>query len=144
MASLFSQGSKISKNIFFSILLKKATALFGKPAKVGFLLRDAYQKLVDTKSDKSGFAQIREVMMSFIRLVKAYFRGDYRDISTKSIIIGLATLLYVITLIDLVPDFIPVLGFADDISLMAWFIGAFQSELSKFREWEQAQGIMPT
>ena len=144
MASLANQGLKISKNVLFSFLLQKATKLFGKPAKVGFVLRDAYQKLVDTKSNKSGFDQIREVMMSFIRLVRAYIRGDYRNIATKSIIIGIATLLYVVTPLDLVPDFIPVLGFADDISLMAWFINTFQSELTKYREWEQAQGIMPT
>jgi len=144
MSSLANKGLKISQNVFFKILTRQAAKLMGKPAKIGFLLRDAYQKLIDAKSDKTGFAQIRDIMFSFIRLVKSYFSGEYRAISTKSIIIGIATLLYVVSPIDLVPDFIPILGFADDISLMAWFIKAFQTELSKFREWEQAQGIMPT
>jgi len=144
MSSLANKGLKISQNVFFKILTRQATKLIGKPAKIGFLLRDAYQKLIDAKSDKTGFAQIRDIMFSFIRLVKSYFSGEYRAISTKSIIIGIATLLYVVSPIDLVPDFIPILGFADDISLMAWFIKAFQTELSKFREWEQTQGIMPT
>ena len=144
MASLANKGLTITQNVFFKYLLQRAALLFGKPAKIGFLLRDAYQKLVDTKSEKSGFAQIRDIMLLFIRLVRAYLRGDYRAISKKSIIIGLATLLYVVSPLDLVPDFIPILGFADDISLMAWFIKAFQAELAKFKEWEQGLGIMPT
>jgi len=144
MSSLADKGLKISQNIFFKVLIQRATKLIGKPAKIGFLLRDAYQKLVDEKSNKTGFVQVRDIMFSFIRLVRSYFRGEYRAISTKSIIIGIATLLYVVSPIDLVPDFIPLIGFADDISLMAWFIKAFQTELSKFREWEQVQGIMPT
>jgi uncharacterized membrane protein YkvA (DUF1232 family) len=144
MSSLANQGLKISKNAFFSFLIRKATRLVGKPAKLGFLLQEAYHKLVDTNSNKSGFVQIRESMTSFIRLVRAYISGDYRLVATKSIIIGVATLLYVVSPIDLVPDFIPILGFADDISLMAWFIKVFQEELSKYKEWEQTQGIMPT
>ena len=144
MSSLADKGLKISKNIFFKVLVQRATKLAGKPAKIGFLLRDAYQKLIDEKSNKSGFSQIREIMFSFIRLVRSYLGGEYRDISTKTIVLGIATLLYVVSPIDLVPDFIPLIGFADDISLMAWFIKAFQTELSKFREWEQTQGIMPT
>jgi uncharacterized membrane protein YkvA (DUF1232 family) len=42
-----------------------------------------------------------------------------------------------VTPIDLVPDFIPIIGFADDLSLMAWFISAFQGELQKFQVWEE-------
>ncbi len=144
MASLADKGFSISKNVIFRYLVQKATGLMGKPVKIGFLLKDAYEKLIDVKSDKSGFDQIRGIMFSFIRLIKAYFGGQYRDINTKSIVLGIATLLYVVSPIDLVPDFIPILGFADDISLMAWFIKAFQEELSRFQEWEQMQGIQPS
>jgi len=144
MSSLASKGLAISQNVFFKFLMQRAALLFGKPAKIGFLLRDAYQKLVDTKSDKTGFAQIRDIMLLFIRLVRAYIKGDYRAISKKSVLIGIATLLYVVSPLDLVPDFIPILGFADDISLMAWFIKAFQAELTKFKEYEQGLIIMPS
>ncbi len=108
-----------------------------KPVKVGLLLTTAYDKLKDANSSESGFAQIRDIMFRLIRLVKAYYKGTYRNVDTKSMLLGVAVLLYMVTPIDLVPDFIPIIGFADDLSLMAWFISAFQDELQRFQVWEE-------
>ncbi|MBR7209334.1 DUF1232 domain-containing protein [Microvirga sp. STS02] len=78
-----------------------------------------------------------DVALTLVRLVRAFVSGAYRDISTSTVISGLAVLLYVLSPIDLVPDFIPVIGFLDDLSLIGWFVGKFQGEILKFREWEQ-------
>ncbi|QHL86242.1 DUF1232 domain-containing protein [Nibribacter ruber] len=137
MSTLTDKGFTLSKNIFFKFLTSKATGILGKPFKVGLLLTTAYEKLTSASSNESGFAQIKGTMMRFMRLVKAYTNGTYRDINTKSLLLGVAVLLYVVTPLDIVPDFIPILGFADDLSLMAWFISAFQEELQKFQVWEQ-------
>ncbi|MGV3642370.1 MAG: YkvA family protein, partial [Adhaeribacter sp.] len=64
-----------------------------------------------------------------------------RQVSTKTVLIGLATVLYLLLPIDLVPDFIPVLGLMDDLSLITWFIKAFQQELVKFQQWESTQAL---
>ncbi|WP_245756057.1 YkvA family protein [Pontibacter chinhatensis] len=104
--------------------------------KIGLLLTTAYNKLVDVNRPENGFLQLREVMMTFMRMVRAYMRGDYRDISRKSMLIGVAVLLYLVTPLDIIPDFIPVFGLMDDISLMAWFVDAFSKEITKYREWE--------
>jgi uncharacterized membrane protein YkvA (DUF1232 family) len=139
MATLADRGYKISKNIIFSFLTQKAARLMGTPGKIGLVLHDAYQKLTTADSTKSGFVQIKEMMFTLIRLVRNFINGSYRQISTKTIVIGLATLLYLISPLDLVPDFIPALGLMDDLSLMAWFIRAFQQELAKYQEWESQQ-----
>ncbi|WP_461491236.1 YkvA family protein, partial [Pontibacter sp. HJ8] len=128
----------------FKGFLGKAGGLMSKPVKLGMLLTTAYGKLVDTESDKSGFQQVKEVMQTFIRLVKAYVNGSYREVSNKSLLAGVAVLLYLVTPLDVIPDFIPVIGLLDDISLMAWFINAFQNEITNFRTWESNVNFTPT
>ncbi len=137
MSSLAEKGLSISKNAFFNFMISRASGIVKKPVKIGLLLTTAYEKLKDANSNESGFDQIKDIMFRLIRLVKAYINGSYREVSNKSLLIGVAVLLYIVTPIDLVPDFIPIIGFADDLSLMAWFISAFQEELQKFQVWEE-------
>ncbi|WP_299757138.1 YkvA family protein [uncultured Pontibacter sp.] len=104
--------------------------------KIGLLLTTAYNKLVDVNDNETGFQQLKSLMLTFMRMARAYIKGDYRDVSKKSMAIGVAVLLYLVTPLDIIPDFIPVIGLMDDISLMAWFVDAFSKEIAKYREWE--------
>jgi uncharacterized membrane protein YkvA (DUF1232 family) len=104
--------------------------------KMALLLTTAYGKLVDINSSESGMQQLKQMMLTFMRMVRASIRGDYRDISGKSMLVGVTVLLYLVTPLDIIPDFIPVVGLIDDISIMAWFVDAFSKEITKYREWE--------
>lgn len=141
---LINKGLQLSQHAIFKRFLGKAGGLFAKPVKLGVLLTTAYGKLVDVDSSKSGFEQVKDVMQTFIRLVRSYINGSYRDVSKKSMLVGVAVLLYLVTPLDVIPDFIPVIGFLDDISLMAWFIDSFQKEITNFRAWESNKNFEPT
>ena len=130
------RGFKYSKNPIFKKFMGKGGRLLTKPLKMGMLLTSAYGKLVDADSKQSGFQQLKSAGLTFIRLVKAYVAGDYRNVANKSLVVGVAVLLYLVTPLDIIPDFIPVIGLLDDLSLMAWFVDAFHTEITKFREWE--------
>jgi uncharacterized membrane protein YkvA (DUF1232 family) len=136
MSTLSDKGFEISKKAIFHMLVRRASTLLGKPVKVGLLLKEAYTKLIDVKSDKSGLTQVKEVFFTFIRLVRAYINGSYRQIPTKSLLLGLATLLYLVMPLDIIPDFLPLIGYSDDLSVIAWFVTTFQSEITRFRSWE--------
>lgn len=141
---LIKKGLQLSQTGIFKGFLGKAGGLVSKPVKLGMLLTTAYGKLIDVQSEKSGFDQVKEVMMTFIRLGKAYINGSYRQVSNKSLLIGVGVLLYLVSPLDVIPDFIPVIGYLDDISLMAWFIDAFQKEISNFKTWESNKNFEPT
>jgi uncharacterized membrane protein YkvA (DUF1232 family) len=142
MTTLTQRGIQISKNAIFSIFINRASKLLGKPFKVITVLNEAADKLASENSKDNKFKQLFDIALTLVRLVRNYISGDYRQIQTSTIISGLAVLLYVLSPIDLVPDFIPVLGFLDDLSLISWFVGKFQVEITNYREWEARVGKM--
>ena len=139
MSSLTEKGLQLSKNAIFNVFIGRATKLLGKPFKVVALLNETADKLASKDSPDNKFKQLFDVAATLGRLVRDYVSGDYREVATSTIVSGFAVLLYVLSPIDLIPDFIPVLGFLDDLSLISWFLGKFQNELVKYREWEDTR-----
>jgi uncharacterized membrane protein YkvA (DUF1232 family) len=137
MSTLTQRGLEISKNVLFSKFLGRGSRLLSKPLKVVVLLNEVADKLADKNSKENKFTQLFSTALTLVRLVRNYVSGEYRQIETSTIASGLGVLLYVLSPIDLVPDFIPVLGFLDDLSLISWFIGKFHVEITRFQEWEQ-------
>jgi uncharacterized membrane protein YkvA (DUF1232 family) len=73
-------------------------------------------------------------------LIKDYWKGAYRDISIKSIIIFLASLAYIISPIDLIPDYIIGLGQLDDIAILGVSLHYLEKDLLKYKEWKDRKG----
>jgi uncharacterized membrane protein YkvA (DUF1232 family) len=51
----------------------------------------------------------------------------------------LAVLLYIVWIVDLIPDFIFFIALVDDVTSIAWFLSSINQKLEKFREWEVEQ-----
>ncbi|GGF06626.1 hypothetical protein GCM10011383_17110 [Hymenobacter cavernae] len=141
MSSLVQKGLQISKNVIFNVFLQRAGKLLGKPFRVAVVLREVAAKLDDNNSPKGALQQIADMGRTLVRLVSAYITGSYRHIEGSTIVAGLAVLLYFLSPIDLVPDFIPMLGLLDDVALVSWFISKFAGEITRFREWESTSAV---
>lgn len=138
MSSLYEKGLAISKNALFNVFLGRAGKLLGRPFRVALIMREVAAKLDAKDSKKGPLQQIIDMGRTLVRLVAAYASGSYRQIEASTIVSGLAVLLYTLSPIDLVPDFIPLVGFLDDLSLISWFIGKFQGEIARFQAWESS------
>ncbi|WP_397449284.1 YkvA family protein [Pseudomonas sp. NA-150] len=74
-------------------------------------------------------------------LCLAYWRGEYRAISPKALVAVVAGLMYFLSPIDLIPDWIPVFGMLDDIVVLGWVMKSLHVELDAFRAWRDAQSV---
>ena len=72
-----------------------------------------------------------------VRLLKASVSGAYTGFSVHKLVTIVAAILYLISPLDVIPDFIPVMGYADDAAVIAWVLNSIAEELKDFRSWEQ-------
>lgn len=137
-------GQKISESTIFKNILSKAEDYLKKPLRVKKLLNDAYTKASQKKDVGTIAHDVWESLQTLSRMIKAAVTGEYTGIPTSTLVGGIAVILYFLSPIDFVPDFIPVLGLLDDAALLAWFMTSIKAEMDKFEEWEkgnQAQTI---
>ena len=69
-------------------------------------------------------------------LVNDYRKGVYREIPWKSITLIVGTLIYVLTPMDLIPDFIAVLGLSDDAAVVALCLKVINEDLQTYKQWK--------
>ncbi len=72
-----------------------------------------------------------------VRLLKASVSGAYTGFSVHKLVTIVAAILYLISPLDVIPDFIPVVGYADDAAVIAWVLNSIAEELKDFKSWEQ-------
>ena len=75
-----------------------------------------------------------------IPLIKDYWKGTYRDVSVKSIVIFVVALAYIISPIDLIPDYIIGLGQIDDAVILGFSLYFLEKDLRKYKEWRDRNG----
>ncbi len=85
---------------------------------------------------KTPFKELWAYLQTMLRLIRAYYRGDYRQISMANLVIIIGAIIYVLDPWDLVPDFIPGLGFMDDATVLAFAVQKTRETLDDFTAWE--------
>lgn len=99
---------------------------------------DRLSKIGDGTNESKGF--LRQLKL-LVRMVRAHINGSYRAFAPMTLLMFVFALLYFITPIDLIPDFVPALGFTDDIAVAIMIMRRFSTDIEKYREWEEAQVV---
>lgn len=90
-------------------------------------------------SERGLVAELRDNLQLFQALCVAWWRGEYRAVSRQALVAVVAALLYFLSPLDALPDWIPGLGFVDDVAVLAWVMRKWSAELEAFRAWREAQ-----
>ena len=114
----------------------KAKEYLDNPQKTQGLLNKAI-KMANAKKENLG--EVWEKLQLFFELVKAYSKGEYKNISPSTILTVIGTLIYFVSPLDLVPDFIIGLGILDDAALIGYTVKKISTELEAFSKWKRAE-----
>lgn len=128
--------TRILKSIFFKKATGKAGRYVNNSARLFELAKDVMGKM-NKVGFKGNLAEVAGSIQVLIRMVRAYASGEYKGLPWKSMVSVVAVLIYFVSPIDLVPDFLPVIGIADDVALIVWLVKSMGSDIAKFSQWEK-------
>lgn len=106
-----------------------------QPEKTKELIQQASKKAADKKGT---LHSVWDRLHLLFDLVTAWRKGEYRKIPKGSIIMIIATIIYFVSPIDFVPDFLVGLGILDDAAVIGFTLKQISSDLEKFKLWKES------
>ena len=128
--------SQVLKSVFFKKATGKAGRYASNSSKLYNLAQQVYKK-TQNGDFKSGANEAKEQVFILVRLIRAYASGEYRKLPWKSLLSIVGVLIYFVSPLDFIPDFLPVIGMADDLALIFWLFKSISGDLDEFAAWEK-------
>ena len=132
------KNKSLVSRILSSIFFKRANAGAARYARNSRSLYELIREAIDKSGGLSGasVAVFREQLGIVTRMLKAYASGEYRQLPWKTLLRVIAVLIYFVSPIDILPDFLPIVGLTDDIALMLWLFSGIKDDIETFQKWE--------
>jgi uncharacterized membrane protein YkvA (DUF1232 family) len=120
----------------FGRALTDAKACANNPESLEALFDNAARKAaaVSRKQFKENWAYLQ----TMLRLIRAYHRGEYHQVSDDALLWIIAALNYLVDPFDLIPDKTPFFGFVDDANVIEFVTDKARRTLDDFMTWETA------
>lgn len=99
----------------------------------------AGKKLKRLAENSNELQDLKSKLEVLIRMIQAHLSGEYRSFPVSSIVLIVFGLLYFVIPTDVIPDFIPALGFTDDASVVFLIAKKLKKDITKFNQWEEKQ-----
>lgn len=128
-------GRRIVSSAVFRRLKDRAIEYARNPDQLTDLVRRASRR-AESAGRNGPITGVWDSLAAFFRLLRAYARREYTDIPPQRIVLIVAAVLYFVSPIDVIPDFVVGLGFIDDAAVIAWVFSTVKGVLDDFLRWE--------
>jgi uncharacterized membrane protein YkvA (DUF1232 family) len=118
----------------FAQAMKSAKSYVEDPQRLRALFQEAAKEAASLPRDQ--FKETWPYFQTMLRLIRAYYQGNYRDVAESTLVVIVAAIIYVVNPLDLIPDAIPALGFLDDATVLALAVRRTRQTLDDFMAWE--------
>lgn len=117
----------------------KAEDYLHDPDKSRQLLQEAMHKAKRNQDRHLPQTDFWSELKAFFRLLRAYIRREYTVIPWASIVMVTVAIIYFVSPIDLILDWLPLAGFLDDAAVLVFVMRQVKIDLDKFQQWEQTR-----
>ena len=94
------------------------------------------QKIEDKFRNNASLTGYFTKAKSLLSLIKDYWNGTYPEVPWKTLAAAGGALLYVLMPLDLIPDFIPIVGLLDDAGVVAACLKLVTDDLVAYEKWK--------
>jgi uncharacterized membrane protein YkvA (DUF1232 family) len=119
--------------------LVRAEQIVRNPRELLRLLTLAEQRL--DRVEVGPLTPIKRDLQTLLRMLRASGEGRYRQLSKKNLVLAGLGVLYLVSPLDVIPDFLPG-GFTDDAAVIGFVLRKVRGELAAFQAWEQRGDVI--
>ena len=86
---------------------------------------------------KDGIASIKKELVALYDYLRDIVQGKYKEYNSTNLTLAIGAMIYLVTPLDVVPDFIPT-GLIDDVAVVTWAINKIRVELDTYLKWKES------
>lgn len=135
------EEEKAIRSSAFAKAMKVAGNIAGTASKALGYIGKASVRLRLLEMAGNNWDSLKQDFLDLLAMLTAYYKGTYKKVPLGTITKALAGVIYLVFVIDLIPDFIPFIGFVDDIAVIGWVLKSIADDIELFRTWRNAQAI---
>lgn len=99
--------------------------------------KDLLNKAIDKAMESEMLLEVFNKLKLFFNIIRDWSNGTYKEIPTGSIVMIIMSLVYFVSPIDLIPDFIIGIGLFDDAIVIGYVFKQVIRDLEKYSEWKK-------
>lgn len=118
--------------------LPRAKKIVSDPERMEKLAEESFALL----KGEGKMAEVRREGLLLWKLAKDTVTGRYRGLKKRNLFLIVAGLMYLVNPMDIVPDFLFAVGFADDVAVLMYVFKKLDKEIKAYEAWrdeEEAQ-----